>query len=491
MAMIKCVKNYSEMLELIQYNEFIEIAKRYKSAKNYFYSRYSGINSLNKLNSYKKDIRDVLIKEDICNMFNLQARQWKLALDEAISNIKSNWSNAKNKIKIAIARNINLSNAERHYLNYILKADNLLYSILTRKEFIETEGLLKIDVKSERKLYLYNLLRRYVRRYKGKISHTKKATNFQIDADMYNYIYKGNSLYIEIAGLKPRKRLLVKLKDHYRYKGNLTVIINSNQTIKIHKGLSIQEKSLDKKYFNIIGIDKGYTKMLSCSNGVEYGVELGKLLSKRTEELKDKNAKRNQLYALAKKYAKEGNDKKAQNIIKNNLGYIKKDRETKKFKAKTESYINHSINQFIKDAKPMEVIKEDLTFTSKKRDKKSKAYNRKMSMWVKGTLNDRLEYKLKYNGIKFTDVNPAYTSQTCHKCGQFGIRDNDIFTCPKCGTMDANINASINILNRKDDKEIKLTTSYKEVKNMLESRAIKNKAISNLKIKNQEVYKLI
>src|SRR5699024_2531975 len=265
--MIKCVKNYSEMLELIQYNEFIEIAKRYKSAKNYFYSRYSGINSLNKLNSYKKDIRDVLIKEDICNMFNLQARQWKLALDEAISNIKSNWSNTKNKIKIAIARNTNLSDAERHYLNYILKADNLLYSILTRKEFIETEGLLKIDVKSERKLYLYNLLRRYVRRYKGKISHTKKSTNFQIDADMYNYIYKGNSLYIEIAGLKPRKRLLIKLKDHYRYKGNLTVIINSNQTIKIHKGLSVQEKSLDKEYSNVIGVDKGYTKMLSCSNG--------------------------------------------------------------------------------------------------------------------------------------------------------------------------------------------------------------------------------
>ncbi len=201
-----------------------------------------------------------MIKEDICNMFGLQARQWKLALDEAISNIKSNWSNTKNKIKIAIARNINLSDAERHYLNYILKADNLLYSILTRKEFIETEGLLKIDVKSERKLYLYNLLRRYVRRYKGKISHTKKATNFQIDADMYNYIYKGNSLYIEIAGLKPRKRLLVKLKDHYRYKGNLTVIINSNQTIKIHKGLSVQEKSLDKEYSNVIGDEKQFKK---------------------------------------------------------------------------------------------------------------------------------------------------------------------------------------------------------------------------------------
>lgn len=468
--MIKCVKNYSEILGLIQYNELVEIAKRYKSAKNYFYSRYSGINSLDKLNSYKKDIRDVLIKEKICDMFNLQARQWKLALDEAISNIKSNWSNTKNKIKIVIARNANLSDAERHYLNYILKVDNLFYSVLTRKEFIETEGLLKIDVKSERKPYLYNLLRRYVRRYKGKVSHTKKATNFQIDADMYNYIYKEDGLYIEIAGLKPRKRLLIKLKDHYRYKGNLTVIINSNQTIKIHKGLSVQEKSLYKEYSNTVGIDKGYAKMLSCSNGIEYGVELGKLLSRQTEELKDKNAKRNKFYALAKKYAKEGNDKKVQNILKNNLGYIKKDNQTRKFKAQTESYINYSINQFIKDAKPIEVIKEDLTFTSKKRDSKSKAYNRKMSMWVKGVLNDRLEYKLKYNGIKFMDVNPAYTSQTCHKCGRFGIRDNDLFTCSHCGTMDANINASINILNRKDDKEIKTTTPYKEVKSILEDR---------------------
>ena len=139
----------------------------------------------------------------------------------------------------------------------------------------------------------------------------------------------------------------------------------------------------------------------------------------------------------------------------------------------------------------MEVVKEDLTFTSKKRDKKSKAYNRKMSIWVKGVLNDRLEYKLKYNGIKYMDVNPAYTSQTCHKCGRFGIRDNDSFTCSHCGTMDANINASINILSRKYDKKIKLNTSYKEVKNILESRVPKNKAISNLKIENEEVYELI
>ncbi len=308
---------------------------------------------------------------------------------------------------------------------------------------------------------------------------------------MYKYIYKQDGLYINIMGLKPRQMLLVKLKDHYRYSGNLTIIINSNQSIKIHRGLSIEEKSLNETYSNIIGIDKGYTKMLSCSNGVEYGIELGKLLSKRTEELKVKNAKRNQFYALAKKYSQEGNIEKAQNILNNNLGYIKKDRETRKFKSKVESYVNHSINQMIKDAKPKEVIKEDLTFVAKKRDGKSKGYNRKMSTWVKGVINNRLEYKLKYNGIKVTDVNPAYTSQVCSKCGRFGIRDNDLFTCPNCGKMDANINASNNILNRKDDKEIKLTTSYKKVRSILESRVPKSEALENLKIENQKVYKLV
>ena len=474
MAMIKCVKQQSYTRDM---EEIREIARRYQSAKNYFYSRYSGIKSLNKIDKHRTEIRDVLVKEKICDMFGLPARYWKMALDEVVSNIKSNWSNTKERVKVAITNNNNLSDEEQHYLRYILKSNEILYSILNRKDFKEPKGLSKIEIKNDRKPYLFNLLRRYVRKYKNKIPKSTDLRSFQIDADMYDYIYKEDGLYIEIAGLKPRKRILFKLKDHYRYRGNLNIILDKHSNfIKIHKGLSVETKTLDEdEYSNIVGIDKGYSKMLSCSNGKEYGVELGKMLSKRTEELNDKNAKRNRLYALAKKYAEEGNDKKAQNILNNNLGYKKKDNQTRKFKAKAESYINHSINLFIKEAKPKEVIKEDLTFVAKKRDKKSKAYNRKMSQWVKGVLDDRLEYKLKYNGIKVTDVNAAYTSQVCSECGRFGIRDNDLFTCSHCGTMDANINASKNILKRKDDKEITKYMKYQKVKEILENRAPKLK----------------
>ena len=473
MAMIKCVKQQSYTRDI---EEIREIARRYQSAKNYFYSRYSGIKSLNKIDSHRKEIRDVLVKEKICDMFGLPARYWKIALDEVISNIKSNWSNTKERIKVAITNNKNLSKEEQHYLRYILKSNELLYSILNREDFKELKGLSEIEINNDRKPYLLNLLRRYVRKYKNKIPKSTDLRSFQIDADMYEYIYKEDGLYIEIAGLKPRKRILFKLKDHYRYRGNLNIILDKHDNfIKIHKGLSVETKILDENHSNIVGVDKGYTKMLSCSNGIEYGTELGRLLSQRTEELNEKNKIRNKLYALAKKYTEEGNDKKAQNILKNNLGYKKKDRQTRKFKARAESYINHEINVFIEDSKPREVVKEDLTFTAKKRDKKSKAYNRKMSQWVKGVLDKRLEYKLQYSGIKVTDINASYTSQVCNKCGRFGIRDNDLFTCPHCGTMDANINASKNILKRRDDKEITKYMKYQKVKEILENRVPKPK----------------
>lgn len=473
MAMIKCVKQQSYIRNI---DEIKEIARRYQSAKNYFYSRYSGIKYLNKIDKHRKEIRDILVKQKICDMFGLPARYWKIALDEVISNIKSNWSNTKERIKVAITNNNNLLKEEQHYLRYILKSNELLYSILNRLKFKEPKGLSEIEVNNDRKPYLLNLLRRYGRKYKNKISKSTDLRSFQIDADMYEYIYKEDGLYIEIAGLKPRKRILFKLKDHYRYKGNLNIIIDKHtDTIKIHKGLSVETKKLDLNYSETVGLDKGYTKMLSCSNGIEYGIELGKLLSKRTEELNDKNKKRNKLYALAKKYTKEGSTQKASNILNNNLGYKKKDNQTRKFKAKVESYINHNINIFIKEAKPVEVVKEDLTFVTKKRDDKSKSYNRKMSQWVKGVLDNRLEYKLQYNGIKVTDINASYTSQVCSECGRFGIRDNDLFTCHHCGTMDANINASKNILKRKNEKEITKYMRYKKVKEILENRSPKPK----------------
>ena len=58
----------------------------------------------------------------------------------------------------------------------------------------------------------------------------------------------------------------------------------------------------------------------------------------------------------------------------------------------------------------------------------------------------RLEEKLTWEGIKFEQVNPKYTSKVCHRCGNFGIRNGKVFKCPYCGLeIDADLNAAINI----------------------------------------------
>ncbi|MGO5067243.1 MULTISPECIES: transposase, partial [unclassified Clostridium] len=93
-----------------------------------------------------------------------------------------------------------------------------------------------------------------------------------------------------------------------------------------------------------------------------------------------------------------------------------------------------------------------------------------LSRWIKGYIRERLEYKCDFYSIKYTYINPSYTSKVCSLCGSFGKRDGDIFACPKCNKFHADINASKNILNRKYDKDITLYTNYKKVKDILEKR---------------------
>lgn len=86
-----------------------------------------------------------------------------------------------------------------------------------------------------------------------------------------------------------------------------------------------------------------------------------------------------------------------------------------------------------------------------------KEHKRLLGRWSYFELQKDIEYKASMAGIKVKYVNPAYTSQTCHVCGQRGDRtERDTFVCtnPQCScfnqSMDADWNAAVNIAKSKN-----------------------------------------
>lgn len=80
---------------------------------------------------------------------------------------------------------------------------------------------------------------------------------------------------------------------------------------------------------------------------------------------------------------------------------------------------------------------------------KGKATRRRLALWQRQLIRQAAESKAQEVGMVVAEVDPAYTSQTCSRCGLRGIRRRHRFTCPSCGhEAHADVNAAVNIRNR-------------------------------------------
>ena len=109
--------------------------------------------------------------------------------------------------------------------------------------------------------------------------------------------------------------------------------------------------------------------------------------------------------------------------------------------------INHHISKKIVEIAASE--KSGIRFENlkgiRKNKKHSKNFRYSMNSWSYYQIQQLTEYKAKKQGIEVAYVAPAYTSQTCSRCGSLGNRDRKKFQCV-CGHADhADVNASFNI----------------------------------------------
>ncbi len=98
------------------------------------------------------------------------------------------------------------------------------------------------------------------------------------------------------------------------------------------------------------------------------------------------------------------------------------------------------------------LVLEDLTHIRENMDYGA-FMNRRLHGWGFAKMHAQLRYKAAEKGIRVETVNPAYTSKTCHCCGEQGYRpEQATFTCSnsECWVSEyhADINAAANLLHK-------------------------------------------
>ena len=176
----------------------------------------------------------------------------------------------------------------------------------------------------------------------------------------------------------------------------------------------IFKKAVELKEKQPIGVDIGYRKLLTLSNGQVFGREIKEIIEKRI---------------------------------------LPKKQGSKRFK-KTLHFLKTEVNRILKQAidGSFSPVLENLKNLKKgKRGKWSKSVNRRFNYWIYSHVLKRIKELCEVAGVQWHTVPAKNTSRTCPRCGYVNRanRDGEWFHCLKCGyEEDADVVGAVNILQR-------------------------------------------
>ena len=115
--------------------------------------------------------------------------------------------------------------------------------------------------------------------------------------------------------------------------------------------------------------------------------------------------------------------------------------------ARRSQYQNHVVSKTVVDYAKKHSRAIALEKLSKVTAKGSKirSYSER-NQWAFAQLASFIQYKARLAGVTVVEVDPAYTSQTCSRCGHIHKPNGKLFDCPACGHEDhRDSNAAFNI----------------------------------------------
>ena len=386
-----------------------------------------------------RKIRDAWMKQGV--EFNVSANAWKETLRDAVSDIKAYREATKEKVKKFIRQRTSCK-----------KELKRLYTLLKRDKWMED-----------------NFLRRQMRKhFKHGVNHTHNQ--IIVRADMCKTFKLNGQCWLKVPSLVPRKTIKIPLNTTMEFAptGTLRIILKSG-AVEVHSQYEIDV--VDNCGTETVGVDKGYTEAFVDSYGDSFGDGLGKLISKESDYLNRKYKNRNKLRSVANKKSH-----KRQNIIKNNLGRKKLDKQQERQKAKLKTVIYTSAHKLVDKAGL--IVCEDLTSPIQSKRNYGKNTNRRLNTWTKGILAVALTTVSQRRCSTLQLVNAAYTSQMDSFCHGLlvGTRKGDKFYRENGAVVQADWNAARNVLARNEDSEISLFMPYKKVHEILQARTDRYKS---------------
>lgn len=455
---MRTVKRDTYPLNPGKQKEISALCRAYAREKRYWLDVFATRRNQARISRHR-EVRNEALAEGYVPASGLQARMWKLALVDAAETWDKYWQAVFVEARRRISKNAALDENQRRYLFWLLKDYRRFDAALHGEPPVPgfaVDGSLK---------RLTRTLGKIVRSLRGKVPRVQVARSFYLDANCYTVFVENGTQYLKIMSLTRGKRITIPLSGRAAIRGNLRVVLDGT-SVRVHVSQDVMPKSAG--LIGTASVDLGYTEVLFDEQGNGHGNGFGAALTAASNRRHGKGQARNRLHALEKKHRAAGRIAKANRIKKYNLGRVKLEKRTTREQAHVENIVNRAINAFLRERKPALVVSEDLrhAFTFDR----PKGLNRKLSAWTKGVLQDRLEFKVLAGGSRHEQVNPAYGSQTCPRCGFVDAknRTGDRFLCLHCGYGGhADKVAALNYLHRKDDPRITRYTPYREVKILL------------------------
>jgi IS605 OrfB family transposase len=197
----------------------------------------------------------------------------------------------------------------------------------------------------------------------------------------------------------------------------------------------------DPQGIHPVGIDLNETNALVAMDADDRTLFISGKAQKVANRRTFKTRKRLQR-KLATRKAEQADTRSVRRLLKR-LGRKRSNR--------TRTFAQTAAKQVITWAPPQSVLVfEDLHLPQPRKGTiRGKAVRRRLAQWQHGLLVHYAQCRAEEHGMTVEAVDPAYTSQTCSRCGVLGRRKRHRFSCLACGfTAHADVNAAKNIRNR-------------------------------------------